>query len=151
MFSLHFTPGLQPAIHSLCFTLTSLFLSFILKTCLLLVPTSNGFVPKNFPALQNTTKPIPASVFSYRFASPTSNQTPYYVSSDIVLRWVVLPVLTSLETWHGSYWNCVTWKILINIFSKESCKEGEGVDRGIALPHFSRVEFCRAPGGMNNV
>lgn len=49
------------------------------------VPASNGLVQKNLPALQNTTKPIPASVFSYRFASPTSNQTPYYVSSDIVL------------------------------------------------------------------
>ncbi|XP_020617349.1 upstream stimulatory factor 1-like, partial [Orbicella faveolata] len=55
------------------------------KTSLLLVPASNGLVQKNLPALQNTTKPIPASVFSYRFASPTSNQTPYYVSSDIVL------------------------------------------------------------------
>ncbi|KAM7440424.1 Upstream stimulatory factor2 [Porites harrisoni] len=49
------------------------------------VSTTNGVVQKEFPALQNTTKPIPPSVFSYRFASPTSNQTPYYVSSDIVL------------------------------------------------------------------
>ena len=38
-----------------------------------------------------------------------------------------------------------------SMYSKESCKEGEGVDSGIALPHFSRVEFCRAPDGMNNV
>ena len=51
------------------------------------VTTTNGMVEKNFPPLQSTTKPIPASVFSYRFASPTSNQTPYYVSSDIVLRY----------------------------------------------------------------
>lgn len=49
------------------------------------VTTANGMVQKNLAVLQNTTKPIPASVFSYRFASPTSNQTPYYVSSDIVL------------------------------------------------------------------
>lgn len=47
--------------------------------------TTNGVAEKEFPALQNATKPIPPSVFSYRFASPTSNQTPYYVSSDIVL------------------------------------------------------------------
>lgn len=46
---------------------------------------TNGVVDKDFSSVQNTTKPIPASMFAYRFASPTSNQTPYYVSSDIVL------------------------------------------------------------------
>ncbi|KAK2566606.1 Upstream stimulatory factor 2 [Acropora cervicornis] len=48
------------------------------------VPAANGVVDKDVVP-QNTTNPIPASMFSYRFASPTSNQTPYYVSSDIVL------------------------------------------------------------------
>ena len=57
-----------------------------LKLFLFVVTTANGMVQKNLAILQNTTKPIPASVFSYRCAAPTSNQTPYYVSSDIVLR-----------------------------------------------------------------
>jgi hypothetical protein len=53
------------------------------------VPQSvvEAIINQGFPALANTTKAIPASVFSYRFASPTNNQTPYYISSDIVLRY----------------------------------------------------------------
>ncbi|XP_031558966.1 basic helix-loop-helix domain-containing protein USF3-like [Actinia tenebrosa] len=51
------------------------------------VPQSvvEAIINQGFPALAKTTKPIPASVFSYRFASPSNNQTPYYISSDIVL------------------------------------------------------------------
>lgn len=45
-----------------------------------------SIIQQGFPALAKTTKPIPASVFSYRFASASNNQTPYYISSDIVLR-----------------------------------------------------------------
>ncbi|KAK3699404.1 hypothetical protein QZH41_018574, partial [Actinostola sp. cb2023] len=50
------------------------------------VPQSvvESIIEQGFPALAKTTTPIPASVFSYRFAS-TNNQTPYYISSDIVL------------------------------------------------------------------
>lgn len=51
--------------------------------------TTNSMVAQSVPtcttSVASSSNPVPTSMLSFRFATPNSTQTPYYISSDIVL------------------------------------------------------------------